>query len=157
MSRGVGWVTRNSPAAGALQGLHGCSGRDNAAGPRRDAGEAGCSPIRGVAPPRRGAALAPSNRSQLCCYRNTPGFCRSSLRVPRAQPLPSPGTALHSPDPASCGCPALGRWLLSPGRAGGICSCPLLPPARWLRASRSVNELAGTNNCMRSTFGCSAC
>ncbi|RLV93773.1 hypothetical protein DV515_00013377 [Chloebia gouldiae] len=32
----------------------------------------------------------------------------------------------------------------------------LLPPARWLRASRCANELAGSNNCMRSTFGCSA-
>lgn len=105
--------------------------------------------------------LLPTGHS-FAAAETTPAFRCPSLRVPGAQPLPSPGTALQSP-PAARLCPVLvsrpRKVAAAPCRAGGSRSCPL--SRRWPRsfpgASRCAHELAGSNNCMRSTFGGSTC
>lgn len=110
------------------------------------------------ASPRRGAALAPLSRSQLCCHRNIPRLLlHLSAGAPRSAP-PEPGNRPAEPHvsvpPSGGGFYPLAGQVRAVG-APAAAVAGLLPPAR--RASRCANELAGSINCMRSTFGCSAC
>lgn len=114
------------PTAGALQAAAGtgevrdslgCSCRDNAAGPRRDAGPG--KREGGDAPPGSGSALAPSNRSQLCCCRNNPCVSLPLSAGARRSAPPEPG---YGPaEPAGCSAlPCVGV----PASEGGCCPVP---------------------------------